>query len=310
MFAVATIEEAKILRKSGIKEEILILSSTCLQEEIEWLIENNVTLTIGSMQAASLANKIEIEKNKNPKAHIKIDTGFGRYGFTENEKDDIIKAIKENKNINYEGIFTHFSIAFYDDKITKNQFNKFQEITKYLEDNNITFNTKHVCNSSAFIKFPEMHLNAVRVGSCFVGRISVENKIGLKQIGYLESKVAEIRFLPKGQNVGYSNIYKTKQDIKVAIVPVGHSDGFNVKSDKDMFRSIDKLRYLINDLKSFLKKQSLKVTINNKTYNLIGRLGMYHSTVDIKGDNVKVGDIAKYNVNPIYVDTRIRREYR
>mgnify|MGYP004679917913 CR=1 FL=1 len=309
IFAVATIEEALELRKNGIKEEILLLSSTCLKEEVQCLIENNITLTIGSVESAKIANEIASEKNKKIKAHLKIDTGFGRYGFVYTEKDDILKTIKQNSNIEFEGIFTHFSIAFYDDKITKEQFKKFMNVVKFLEENNIKFKLKHACNSSAFVKFPEMHLDAVRVGSAFVGRLSVENKIGVKKIGTLESKVAEVRTLPANFNIGYSNIYLTKKETKVAIIPVGHSDGFNVSSRQDMFRKVDKLRYILNDIKGFFKKQYLKVNINNKNYKLAGRLGMYHSTV-IVDDNVKVGDKAIYEVNPIYIDPRIRREYK
>ena len=286
-----------------------MLSSTCLKEEVQSLIENNITLTIGSVESAKIANEIASEKNKKIKAHLKIDTGFGRYGFIYTEKDDILKTIKQNSNIEFEGIFTHFSIAFYDDKITKEQFEKFMNVVKFLEENNIKFKLKHACNSSAFVKFPEMHLDAVRVGSAFVGRLSVENKIGVKKIGTLESKVAEVRTLPVNFNIGYSNIYLTKKETKVAIIPVGHSDGFNVSSRQDMFRKVDKLRYILNDIKGFFKKQYLKVNINNKNYKLAGRLGMYHSTV-IVDENVKVGDKAIYDVNPIYIDPRIRREYK
>lgn len=297
------------LRKNGIKEEILLLSSTCLKEEVQSLIENNIILTIGSVESAKIANEIASEKNKKIKAHLKIDTGFGRYGFVYTEKDEILKTIKQNLNIEFEGIFTHFSIAFYDEKITKEQFEKFMNVVKFLEENNIKFKLKHACNSSAFVKFPEMHLDAVRVGSAFVGRLSVENKIGVKKIGTLESKVAEVRTLPANFNIGYSNIYLTKKETKVAIIPVGHSDGYNVSSNRDMFRKVDKLRYILNDIKGFFKKQYLKVNINNKNYKLAGRLGMYHSTV-IVDDDVKVGDKAIYDVNPIYIDPRIRREYK
>lgn len=311
MFAVSTIEEAIELRKSGIKQEILMLSSTCIKEDVQALIENNITLTIGSKESAKIANDVgEAISPKKVKAHLKIDTGFGRYGFIYSEKEEILETIKSSKNIEFEGIYTHFSIAFFDDKYTKEQYEKFIDVTKFLEDNKINFKLRHVCNSSSFIKFPQMHLDAVRIGSSFSGRISVENKIGLKKIGNLETKVSEIRELPKGFNVGYSNIYKTKRKIKVAIIPVGHSDGFNVTSDKDMFRKRDKLRYLNTSIKSFFKKQSLRVKINGKSYNIIGRLGMYHCTVDIGLDEIKVGDKAIFDVNPLYIDTRIRREYK
>lgn len=311
MFAVSTIEEAIELRKSGIKQEILMLSSTCIKEDVQALIENNITLTIGSKESAKIANDVgESISPKKVKAHLKIDTGFGRYGFIYSEKEEILETIKSSKNIEFEGIYTHFSIAFFDDKYTKEQYEKFIDVTKFLEDNKINFKLRHVCNSSSFIKFPQMHLDAVRIGSSFSGRISVENKIGLKKIGKLETEVSEIRELPKGFNVGYSNIYKTKRKMKVAIIPVGHSDGFNVTSDKDMFRKRDKLRYLNTSIKSFFKKQSLRVKINQKSYNIIGRLGMYHCTVDIGLDEIKVGDKAIFDVNPLYIDTRIRREYK
>ena len=280
-----------------------------MKEDVQSLIENNITLTIGSVESAKIANEVANEKNIKIKAHLKIDTGFGRYGFVYTKKDDILKTIKQNSNIEFEGIFTHFSIAFYDDKITKEQFEKFMNVVKFLEENNIKFKLRHACNSSAFVKFPEMHLDAVRVGSAFVGRLSVENKIGVKKIGTLESKVAEVRTLPANFNIGYSNIYLTKKETKVAIIPVGHSDGFNVSSNRDMFRKVDKLRYILNDIKGFFKEQYLKVNINNKNYKLAGRLGMYHSTV-IVDNNVKVGDKAVYEVNPIYIDPRIRREYK
>ena len=280
-----------------------------MKEDVQSLIENNITLTIGSVESAKIANEVANEKNIKIKAHLKIDTGFGRYGFVYTKKDDILKTIKQNSNIEFEGIFTHFSIAFYDDKITKEQFEKFMNVVKFLEENNIKFKLKHACNSSAFVKFPEMHLDAVRVGSAFVGRLSVENKIGVKKIGTLESKVTEVRTLPANFNIGYSNIYLTKKETKVAIIPVGHSDVFNVSSNRDMFRKVDKLRYILNDIKGFFKEQYLKVNINNKNYKLAGRLGMYHSTV-IVDNNVKVGDKAVYEVNPIYIDPRIRREYK
>ncbi len=287
-----------------------MLSSTCIKEDVQALIENNITLTIGSRESAQIANEVGmIISPRKVKAHLKIDTGFGRYGFIYSEKEEILNVIRNNENIEFEGIYTHFSIAFFDDKYTKEQYEKFMDVIKFLEENNINFKLRHVCNSSSFIKFPNMHLDAVRLGSSFTGRISVENKIGLKKIGKLVCEVSEIKELPKEFNVGYSNIYKTKKQVSVAVIPVGHSDGFNVISDKDMFRKRDKLRYLNNSIKSFFKKQSLRVKINEKSYNIIGRLGMYHCVVDIGIDEVKVGDKAIFEVNPLYIDTRIRREY-
>lgn len=310
LFAVSTVDEALKLRKEGIKEDILMLSSTAIEEDVKKLINNDIIITIGSKEDIGIAEKIAVEGNKKVRAHLKIDTGFGRYGFVYNEPEKIVEALKEIKNIDIEGTFSHFSISFYDEKYTKLQFQRFIDIVGVLQENKIKTGMLHICNSSAFLKYPNMHLNAVRVGSAFLGRLSFKNNIGLKRIAYLESEVAEIKELPPKFNVGYSNTFKTKTKTKVAIVPCGYMDGINVKNDRDMFRTVDKLRYIVRDIKDFFKNQSINININGKTCKVIGRIGTYHLTCDITGKEVRIGDKVEINVNPKFVNSVVRREYR
>ena len=309
-FAVSTIEEALKIRQAGIKEKVLMLSSTSIEEDIKKLIENDIILTIGSKEAIEITNKIGQELNKKVRAHIKIDTGFGRYGFIYSKREELIKNIKDKENIKIEGTFTHFSNAYYDDKYTKEQFKRFIDCIEVLKMNNIDTGMLHVCNTSAFIKFPNMHLNAVRIGSAFTGRIAFKNAMGLKKIGYLKANVTEIKELPKNFNIGYSNIYKTTKQTKIAIVPCGYSDGFLVKTGKDMLRTIDEIRYLAEDLKALLKKQKIYVAINGHKCAVLGRVGTYHTTVDITGKNIKLGDEVIFDANIKFIDSCIRREWR
>ena len=310
--AVSTIEEALKIRQAGITEKeakILMLSSTAIKKEVKSLVDNDVIVTIGSKESAEVIQNIGQELNKKIKAHIKIDTGLGRYGFVYNNREEIIKTLKPLKNIKIEGTFTHFSNAYYDDNYTKTQFDRFINCIETLKMNEIETGMLHVCNTSAFIKFPNMHLNAVRIGSAFTGRISFNNSMGLRKIGYLKSNITEIKELPKNFYIGYSNAYKTKRNTKIAIVPTGYMDGVNIQVGRDMFRPIDKLRYIVRDIKDAFKKQQIFVTINGQKCPILGMVGTCHVTIDITDKNINIGDEVIFNANIKHVDSSIKREW-
>lgn len=306
-FAVATVEEAVELRNAGINEKILMLSSTSVKSDIETLIKNNIIITIGSKETANIVNSVS--KVKVP-VHIKIDTGFGRYGFLYDDIESIVQVISNNDKLKIEGCFSHFSDAYNKkDKWTILQYNRFLDTIENLKLNNINPGILHICNSSAAIKFPYMRLNAVRIGSAFTGRILVKNTIGLKKIAKLKTNVVEVKSVPKGFNIGYSNTYKTKKNTNIAILPVGYLDGINMGTNNDTFRLIDHIRYLYNDFKNIFKNNLINVSINGKTYNVIGKIGLYNMIVDIGNDDIKPNDSVMIEVKALYINSKIRREY-
>jgi len=310
-FAVANVDEGVALRKAGIKEEILMLSSTSIESDIKKLLDNNIIITIGSKETAEKVNDIAKNNNKKVRCHIKIDTGFNRYGFKYYDLENIILTLKKCDNLQIEGTFSHFSQSFENDsKWTKKQFDRFINVVENMRLNNINTGMLHICNSSAFIKYKNMHLNAVRIGSAFLGRLVMNYPVGLKKIGIFKTKISEIKQVKKGEYIGYSNTFKAKKDMFVAILQTGYAEGVNVGSKNDTFRFVDNLRELYHSIVKFTKNNKLEVIINNKSYKVVGKVGMYHINIDIGNDNIKPGDQAEINVNTLHINSNVERVYK
>lgn len=316
-FAVACIDEALKLRQANIEDEILMLSPTAIKNELHLLVQNDITLTVGSLNEISILKEIlseinEKEKDKSKKkakVHLKIDTGFGRYGFLYSDLISILSSFRQiNEDIEIEGIYTHFSKPI-DEKWTRKQYERFCEVIEFLKKNGYDPKYKHCSASTAFIKYNDMRLNAVRLGSVFQGRTLIKNT-GLIKIGKFKTSVVEIKNVPKGYNISYGNTYKTKKDTKLATIPVGYMDGFNKEVKRDNFMFSNNIVAILMEIKKLFKDNRLEVKIAGKTYKIIGRLGMYHSIIDITGsEDIKPGDIVELNMTPLQTKDEIRREY-
>lgn len=306
--AVANVEEAIELRKCEINVEILMLTPTYLENELQLLIENDITITIGNLEELEIAEKICSNLKKEIKAHIKIDTGFGRYGFLYMEKEKILEVFKKCENIKIEGMFTHFSNPL-DSGFTQKQFERFQECASFIAENGFEIKFLHVCETTAAMKYPQMQLDAVRVGSAFQGRVLI-NKDKFKKIGTFKTNIQEIKEVPKGYNIGYGNTYKTREKTKIAVIPVGYIDGLNKNKLRDDFSLKNNLVSVLFEIRKIFKDNYLKAEINGKKYKIIGRIGMYYAVVDITGEeNIKSGEEVILDISPIQTNDEIRREY-
>ena len=146
-------------------------------------------------------------------------------------------------------------------------------------------------------------------GSAIQGRIKLKNT-GLRKIGEFKTEIITIKKVPKGYNISYSNEFKTKKETEIAVIPVGYIDGLNLKNKRDSFSFKDNILSVCMELKKVFTRPRLQVKINNKIYNIIGRLGMYHSIIDITGaEDITVGNEVVVDIAPLYTNTNIRREY-
>ncbi len=274
MFAVATAAEAAILREGGIKSDIIVLGVT-LGEDKKLLSEYNL---IQAVPSEAYANEL-LELGKKLRIHIKIDTGMTRLGFYCHSENDIqsayasISRVLSNKNFVCEGVFTHFACAdMFEVDMTEKQFERFVTLCDYCEANNLRLGMRHCCNSSAIVRYPKMHLDAVRAGILLYGLSPNPDTINADDFlpcMSLVTNIVHVSHIKKGDTVSYGASYVCKRDMDVAVLSVGYADGLHrVLSGK------------------------ASVVINGKKAPLVGKICMDMCVADVTGIDCSVDDTA------------------
>lgn len=311
ILAVTDIDEAVALRKSGIHCDILMLTPLYQRAELECALANYIILCIASCEGGELAESIARELNTYARAHICIDTGFGRYGFPDNRLQDIIYTIHHMQHICVTGIYSHFyASACRKSQYTLEQFNRFTNLCDKLEEVSIFTGFRHIAATCALLKYPETRLDAVRIGSAFLGRLPFPDQWGYKPAGMLEAAISDIHTLPAGHNIGYGHTYITRKKTTVAIVPAGYSHGLDVRRANPCPGIAHLPRHILHLLKNALFPEKLYGFHDRQAFPVLGRVGMNSVAVDITGANLSVGDVIRFPVNPIFVDSNIPRRYK
>jgi len=267
-FGISNVDEARKLRKIGIKVPILNLGVISSKEEISEIIEYDLSQTVCSRKIAFLLNKEAGANNKRIKIHLKIDTGMGRLGVFLKEGIELAEYISRLKNLQLEGIFTHFPTGE-DKKFTFSQIKEFRNFSQKLNRKGIGFTYQHSANSLAFLNFSESWFNLIRPGIILYGiypQFSLNKKIELKPVLSCKTKVVYIKDIPKGWSIGYERSYTTKKKQRIAILPVGYANGY-----------------------PYNLSNNGNVLIAGMSFPVIGRVSMDQTIVRVNKE-VKIGD--------------------
>ena len=289
---------------------VLLMTPQQHPDTVKQLLNTGVTLTVGSMDHISLIQSVADKTDVSAQVHMKVDTGFGRFGFSYRNEAEILSAWKcRDKRVAITGIFTHYSCSFESRyNITKKQDERFDRILAFLKKNDphgVDQLFVHSANSCGELQYSNPSCNAVRIGSAFLGRLPIKAPVALHRIAYLEASVLDVHCLHKGDNVAYGNTYTAKEDMQTAVIGIGYKDGYGIIKANDAFRWIDILRYLVADLKSWGKKRYL----SQKSYEILGRIGLYCTIVKNDG-TLHPNDMVRADCNPLFIDSKIPREYR
>ena len=303
-FAVA--EPFEALELAELKKDIdILLMSPCYDEKtIKALGNEDIIFTVTSEESAKVLTKALPERKI--RAHVKIDTGMGRFGESYKNIDKIEK-IYAVKGIDFCGIFTHFALSFepeYDK--TKIQYERFKTVTDALNSKGINVGMRHCANSCAAILYEQTRMDAVRLGSCLIGRLMRNVPIEFKKAGFIKAQIADVKTLDEKDTSGYAMIYKAKKQIHAAVVELGFTHGFSMTRKSDRFRFVDVLRDILHAVRGY-KHYDYVIDKNGNRHNVIGRVGNQFTLVDNADFCLKAGDFVTADVNVLMVDSSVAR---
>jgi alanine racemase len=277
--AVAIVDEGIELRGSGVSAPILLLAEIP-PETIPDALSHSLTLTIGSLEGARAAVAAAKKLGGLHRVHVKLDTGMGRMGVTPDAIDDVVDVLIASPQIDFEGLYTHFSVAdgssAQDRAFTRAQIERFNEVVAHLKARGVTPRILHTANSAGALGYPESRQSMARIGLALYGYLpegwlssALEEKgFTLETALTLRAQVVAVRRLEAGDRPSYGRRRALAHAATVATVPFGYADGYPRR----------------------LFDAGADVLINEKRYPLAGNVTMDQLLVDCDDDEVRPGD--------------------
>jgi alanine racemase len=267
---VAFADEGISLKIAGITLPIMVLNPETTS--FSSIIQHHLEPEIYSLKGLNAFLKIaEKRKLKHFPIHIKLDTGMHRLGFEEENLDELIAILKDNKFVSVKSILSHMATS--DDlehqEFANSQIALFEKLSSKLMAELQIKPIRHILNTSGISNFPQAQYDMVRLG---IGLYGVSNdpeeQKFLENVGTLKSIISQIRAIKTGESIGYGRRFIAEKPTKIATIPIGYADGIS--------------RHWGNGL-GF-------VTIDNQKATIVGSVCMDMLMVDISDINCKEGD--------------------
>ena len=275
-FAVVKFHEAMSLRDAGIRKPVLLMGPFD-ETNLEDAAARDIMPMIYTPMGAAL-DKIAAKVQRPIPLHICIDTGIGRVGVPYQRAAPLVRDLGGRKSARIQGTMMTFAE---DPDFDQEQRQRFDDTCSALEKEGIGLGKKHTASSFTLFQHPDAFFDMVRPGMAIYGVYS-ENAfrhtglMDLRPAISLKARVAYVKKLRKGDSAGYERAYMAKDDVWVATLPVGHTDGW----PRDA---------------ALKQGRGAKVRINGELYPVVASVSASHCIVEMGAEErVKIGDVATF----------------
>ena len=210
-------------------------------DDMEWVIRNDVEFFVFDLERLQKALDEAKKQEEKARIHLEVETGLNRTGLSKAVLSKAISFIKRNReHFVVEGLCTHFagaeSVSNY--LRIKNQHSEFKKLSAYVRKRGLTPKYRHTACSAAALNYPKSRMDMVRIGIMQYGLwpstetfifYSAQNKAkrnDLKRVISWKSRIMVIKEIKKGDYIGYGTNFIAPYPMKVAVIPVGYSQGY------------------------------------------------------------------------------------
>jgi len=257
-FAVASIDEAQILYRAGIRQRILLLEG--IFEAVELLRCSRYGLNI-AIHHLDQVRMLEMSPrlNRPVRVWLKIDTGMHRLGLNPAQVPELFRRLMDCPAVAPGiGLMSHLARADERDcDVTLQQLQVFEQATAGLPG------ARSLANSAGILGWPQTHFDWVRPGimlygaSPFADSLAVDE--GLRPVMTFQTQLIAINRLRQGDPVGYGGTWICPEDMDVGVAAVGYGDGYPRHAPS-----------------------GTPVLVNSREAALIGRVSMDMITMDLR----------------------------
>lgn len=232
-YCVNSIQEAHQLREAGVTTDILIMGyvdpSDLASKEWDYIF------VILDIAYARIVNKYQHKA----RVHLHIETGLHREGIDILSFPELLTEIKNLENLHVEGIMSHLACS--NDPAcptTVQQLSNFTRAKKLVEEFGFSPKWVHLGGSLALLNKLATGCNVVRVGKAIFGialnttysggKNAVKQDDRMKEFNLvltLKTKIAQIKYIKKGDHLGYADLFIAELDMTIGILPIGYNDG-------------------------------------------------------------------------------------
>jgi alanine racemase len=263
-FAVASIDEAIVLRESGVHAGIVLLEGMFSADELLLVQAYNVELVVHSVEQIEWLEAAQVRK---PIAiWLKIDTGMHRLGIEPAVFATLYQRLSDCEAVGDIRFMTHFACA--DERNNPATMQQIEDFAACLEK---TEGQRSLANSAGILAHTESHADWIRPGIMLYGSSPLPDEsagaLGLEPVMTLKSRLIAVNHLSKGDAVGYGAQWSCPENMRVGVVACGYGDGYPRHA-----------------------KEGTPVLVNGQRVPLIGRVSMDMITVDLRGTNAQAGD--------------------